>query len=174
MLAFKKVARVSCVGLSSILVGQSLKVMIHLHTKHQDGFNVFMRGGVKSWCLDVILWDDVSWNTYNACVQTDTWVTRGLWLIRTCTIHPDVYIMFCHFLFFDFCFSFLCFSFLRFWVYIFYKHSRDLTRPLGVTKGFKGLVAYTKCNRDSYESELVIYFSFSFGFLLALFTFCRK
>jgi len=31
-----------------------------------------------------------------------------------------------------------------------------------VTKGFKGLVAYAKCNRDSYESELVVYFSFSF------------
>ena len=59
------------------------------------------------------------------------------------------------FLFFDFCFSFLCFSFLRFCGYIFCKPSRDLTRPLGGTKGFKGLVAYAKCNRDSYESELV-------------------
>ena len=27
---------------------------------------------------------------------------------------------------------------------------------LGVTKGFKGLVAYAKCNRDSYESELAV------------------
>ena len=64
--------------------------------------------------------------------------------------------------FFSFLFLFLCFSFLRFCGYIFCKPSRDLTRPLGVTKGFKGLVAYAKCNRDSYESELVVYFSFSF------------
>lgn len=66
------------------------------------------------------------------------------------------------FSFFSFLFLFLCFSFLRFCGYIFCKPSRDLTRPLGVTKGFKGLVAYAKCNRDSYESELVVYFSFPF------------
>ena len=31
-----------------------------------------------------------------------------------------------------------------------------------MTKGFKGLVAYAKCNRNFYESELVVDFSFSF------------
>ena len=31
---------------------------------------------------------------------------------------------------------------------------------LGVTKEFKGLVAYAKCNRDSYKSELGIYFPY--------------
>ena len=66
------------------------------------------------------------------------------------------------FIFFSFLFLFLCFSFLRFCGYIFCKPSRDLTRPLGGTKGFKEFVAYAKCNRDSYESELVVYFSFSF------------
>ena len=77
----------------------------------------------------------------------------GFWLIRTCTVHPDVYILLCHFLVFDFS-SFFCFSFLRFCGYIFCKPSQDLTRPLGGTKGFKGLVAYAKYNRDSYENEL--------------------
>ena len=83
-------------------------------------------------------------------------------------VDPNVYSLprcvYCvwSFSFFRFCFSFLCFSFLRFCGYIFCKPSRDLTRPLGGTKGFKGLVAYAKCNRDSYESELVVYFSFSF------------
>ena len=38
----------------------SFRVMIHLHTRHQDGFNVLMRRGVKSRCLNAILWDDVS------------------------------------------------------------------------------------------------------------------
>ena len=63
---------------------------------------------------------------------------------------------------FQFLFLFSLFPFLRFCGYIFCKPSRDLTYPLGETKGFKGLVAYAKCNRDSNESELVAYFSFSF------------
>ena len=78
----------------------------------------------------------------------------GFWLIQTCTVHPDVYIMFCHFHFSIFVSLFFVFFFLIFRGYIFCKPSRDLTRPLGVIKGFKGLVAYVKCNCDSYESEL--------------------
>ena len=39
-------------------------------------------------------------------------------------------------------------------MYIFCKPSRDLTHPLRGTKWFKGLAAYAKCNRDSYDSEL--------------------
>ena len=78
----------------------------------------------------------------------------GFWLIRTCTVHPVVYILFCHFCFSIFVSLFFVFFFLRFYGYIFYKPSRDLTRPLRETKGFKGLVAYAKYNRDSYESEL--------------------
>jgi len=41
----------------------------------------------------------------------------------------------------------------RFCGYSFYKSSREVTRPLGETKGLKGLVACTKCNYDSYDSE---------------------
>jgi len=61
------------------------------------------------------------------------------------------------------CYSFYLFVFISFLMFpsfwdfcghIFCKPSRDLTRPLGETKWFKGLVAYAKCNRDSYESEL--------------------
>ena len=37
---------------------------------------------------------------------------------------------------------------------------------LGGTKWFKGLVAYTKCNRDSYESELGMQSSLLFLVLL--------
>jgi len=36
--------------------------------KHQDGFNVSMRRGVKSLCLNVIPWDEESWNAHDACV----------------------------------------------------------------------------------------------------------
>ena len=54
---------------------------------------------------------------------------------------------------------------LRFFGYIFYKFSRHLTRPLGGTKGSKGLVAYAKCNRDNYDSELGSWVSFYFVLL---------
>jgi len=47
-------------------------------------------------------------------------------------------------------------------VHIFVKPSRDVTHPLGGTKGFKGLVVYTKCICDSYESELAFQVRFSF------------
>jgi len=81
----------------------------------------------------------------------------------------------CIFITFVFCFS--CFSifvlfsfyfvsFLRFCGYIFCEPSRDLTRPLGRTKWFKGLVAYAKCHHDSYESELGLSVSFLFLVLL--------
>ena len=55
--------------------------------------------------------------------------------------------------------------FQRFYGYIFCKPSRDLTHPLEGIKGFKGPVAYVKCNRDFYESELGSYDSFSFVLL---------
>ena len=58
------------------------------------------------------------------------------------------------FLLFDFYSSSIFVFFLRFCGYIFYKPSRDLTRPLGGTKWFKGLATYAKCNYDSYDSEL--------------------
>ena len=41
-----------------------------------------------------------------------------------------------------------------------------LTKP--VAKGFKGLVAHAKYNRDSYESELEFYFNFSRIFVFIL------
>ena len=50
------------------------------------------------------------------------------------------------------------------WVYIL----QTLTRPHSstwVTKGFKGLVACTKCNRDSYDSELEFIICFVFALL---------
>ena len=53
-------------------------------------------------------------------------------------------------------FSFLFMFFLLFeilWVYLL----QTLTRPHSstwVTKGFKGLIVYAKCNRGSYDSEL--------------------
>ena len=57
--------------------------------------------------------------------------------------------------------------FFRFYEYIFYKPSRNLTYPFGGTKGFKGLVAYAKCNVGSYESEssssFIIFYCFARG-----------
>jgi len=58
------------------------------------------------------------------------------------------------FILFDFYSSSIFVFFLRFCAYIFSKPSRNVTRPLGGTKWIKGLVAYAKCNRDSYDSEL--------------------
>jgi len=87
--------------------------------------------------------------------------------IELCTFYPIVYIL-CVLLLLFLCFHFFSsFSFfLRFCGYIFYKPSQDLTRPLGGTKGFKGLITYAKCNRDSYESELGLWSSFLFLVLL--------
>jgi len=87
--------------------------------------------------------------------------------IELCTIHPIVYIL-CVLLLLFLCFHFFsCFSFfLRFCGHIFCKPSRDLTRPLRGTKWFKGLVAYAKCYRNSYECELGLQFSFLFLVLL--------
>jgi len=36
------------------------RMMIHLHTKHKDGFRTLMHCGVKNQCLDVIHGDKVS------------------------------------------------------------------------------------------------------------------
>ena len=47
--------RVSCVGLSLVLISPSPKMMIHEHTKHKDGFIVLMNSGVNSWCVDVVM-----------------------------------------------------------------------------------------------------------------------
>jgi len=55
-------------GFESILVNLTPRMMIHLHTEHQDGFIVLMHCRVKNWCLDVINRDKVSGNVYNACV----------------------------------------------------------------------------------------------------------
>ena len=74
------------------------------------------------------------------------------------TVHPVVFLYLLCFILLVFSIfvllSIYFVSFLRFYGYIFCKPSRDLTRPLGGTKWFKGLVAYAKCNRDSHESEL--------------------
>jgi len=51
----------------------------------------------------------------------------------------------------------------RFCRYIIYKPSQNLTHPLGGAKGFKGLVAYAKYNRDSYDSELALVALFYFA-----------
>ena len=72
------------------------------------------------------------------------------------------YYMLCSFYFFIFVpllFSF----FLRFCGYIFCKPTRDLT---WLTKWFKALVPYAKCNHDSYESELDVWFRFYYLFCL--------
>ena len=39
------------------------------------------------------------------------------------------------------------------------KPSRDFTRPLGMPRGLKRLVAYAKCNRVSYDKggRVVVY-----------------
>ena len=96
-------------------------------------------------------------------MHVDVLGVRVFWLVRINATFPLVYIFV--FLFVNpFCSSvcvfLLLFLFQRFCGYIFCKPSRDLTRPLGGTKGFKGLVAYAKCNRDSYESELAVYLVF--------------
>ena len=84
------------------------------------------------------------------------WVTRVIKPIELRTVYPIVYIL-CVTPFISLS-SFLCLFFLllRFCRCIFCKPSRDLTRPLEGTKWFKGLIAYAKCNRDSYESELAL------------------
>ena len=90
-------------------------------------------------------------------------ILESLWVLvdpNVYSLSRCIYIVFCHFFIFYFLFLFSLFSFLRFCGYIFCKPSRDITRPLRGAKGFKGLVAYAECNRDSYESELVVYFSF--------------
>ena len=46
--------------LSRILVSLSPRMMIHLHTKHKDGFTTLMHCGAKNWCLDVIHGDKMS------------------------------------------------------------------------------------------------------------------
>ena len=71
---------------------------------------------------------------------------------------------------YSFCFfifvSLLVFpSFEILWVYLLQTLTRP-SHPLRKTKWFKGLVAYTKCNRDSHESELDLQFSFLFLGLL--------
>jgi len=48
--------------------------------------------------------------------------------------------------------------------YVFYKPLQGLTRPLGKTKEFKGLVVCTKCNRHSYDSGLGFYIRLFFFF----------
>ena len=86
--------------------------------------------------------------------------------IELCTVYPIVYI-FCVLLLLFLCFLFLSyFSFLVeiLWVYLL----QTLTRPHSstwVTKGFKGLVACAKCNRDSYDSELEFIICFVFALL---------
>ena len=64
-------------------------------------------------------------------------------------------------------FSLFCFH-IRLCGYVIWKPSRDLTRPIRATCRFKGLVAYAKCNRDSYESELGFSFLFFGVFCLVL------
>jgi hypothetical protein len=47
------------------------------------------------------------------------------------------------------------------------KPSRDYTRPLGSSYGFKRLVAYAKCNRTSHERWIYL-FCFSVYFLFCI------
>jgi len=132
------------VGVSSLLTSLSPRMMIHKHTVHMDGFTVFMYNGVKNWCFDVVMRIgtlDVHILPICRLISLCAWV---ICLVRMCANFSLIYI----------CVSLFLFRFQRFCGYIFCKPSRDLTRPLGGTKGFKGLVAYAKCNRDSYESEL--------------------
>ena len=140
--------------------------MIHLHIKHKDAFQVLRYSGVKSWCFDVMYVDRESWCVQSVYIQANIFIELVIWLVKMCTVFP-LYTYLCLvcisvlFSLFSF-FLFHLFSFSRFCGSIFYKYSQGLTCPLGVIKGFKGLVAYAKCNCDSYESELVAYFSFSF------------
>ena len=58
--------------------------------------------------------------------------------------------------------------FLPLWIILWVFHLETLTRPHSSTwesKGFKVLIAYAKCNRDSYDSELG-FSSLIFHFLL--------
>ena len=57
------------------------------------------------------------------------------------------------FRFFVFFSLFIFLSFEILWVYLL-QTLTSLSRPLWGTKWINGLVAYAKCNRDSYESEL--------------------
>ena len=118
-----------------------------------------MRRGVKRWGLDTIRGDKASWTArklvYRLIVGFLGWFGWFICVEFTLLIlYVNCVLSFVSF-FFVFLFFFLFFvSFLRFGGYIFCKPSRDLTRPLRGTKWFKGLVAYSKCNRDSYDSEL--------------------
>jgi len=125
------------------------------------------------WCtvgwkvnFDVVYVDREFWYVHSVYVQANIFDALVIWLIRICTVVALVYIctlfiyLFC-FLYFPFFFS-TYFPFSRFCVYIFCKPSRDLTRPLGGTKRFKGIVAYATYNCNSCESELGSSISFSF------------
>ena len=64
--------------------------------------------------------------------------------------------------------------FLKWFLWVF--HLKTLTRPHSSTweiDGFKGLVAYAKCNRDSCESELRFSFSYFLFLLGSLVCFTR-
>ena len=87
-------------------------------------------------------------------------------LIELRTVYPIVYIYcVCYSFYFFVFFSLLVFLSLEIlWVYLL----QTLTRPYSstwVTKGFKGLVACAKCNRDSYDSELEFIMCFVFALL---------
>ena len=71
-----------------------------------------------------------------------------VYLCFVCKTKKIFYFLCCYFIFFKFC------------GYIFSKPSRKLICPLGGTEAFKGLIVYAKCNRDFYESELFLQFSY--------------
>jgi len=85
------------------------RMMMHLHTKHKDGFRTLMHYGVKNRCLDVIHGDKISWNAYNTCVQTDIWVI-GWQSLFNCVPFTPLYI-------FCVCYSFYLFVFISFLVF---------------------------------------------------------
>ena len=96
----------------------------------------------------------ISWNVY-FCLCINLYLSykgdKAYWM---CTVSPIVSIFVCYSSYFFVFTSFLIFSFFWDFVGISSANPHETTRPLGETKLFKGLVAYAKCNRDSYESEL--------------------
>ena len=134
--------------------------MIKLHTEHQDGFMVLMHCGVK-----IGVWMPFMGTKSLKMYMMLVYRLRVIWLIKLCTVHPNVYIQaFYSFYFLVFISLLIFIPFELLWVYLL----QIFTRPQSstwVTKVFKRLVAYTKCNRNFYESELDVQFSFYLCFV---------
>ena len=140
MLAIQKGSLCQLCGVEFDFGRLSFRVMIHLHTgTRMDSLFSYVVG----WKADV-------WMPFFGMMGPEMHIMLvyrlileslgGFWLIWTCTVHPVVYILFCHFHFFAFCFSFLWFSFWDFVGISSANPHETLLVHLGWPRGLKGLL----------------------------------